>query len=189
MSHRVLVSVGAVAVLVALVSSGAAPAAAQTAVPRTAWGQPDLQGIWDFRTITPLERPEELADREFLTGEEAASREQDVVDRNVRLWNRPAERAPVGGNVDRRPDGTPGFYNNFWLDQGTTVVGTRRTSLIVDPPDGRIPFTPEGENEGTASRARLRRSGGPEFVGAMYHARATQALGSVQQQLSGFPDR
>ena len=62
MNHRVLVSVSAVAVLVALVSSGAAPAAAQTTVPRTAWGQPDLQGIWDFRTITPLQRPEELGE-------------------------------------------------------------------------------------------------------------------------------
>ena len=75
MSHRVLVFVSAVAVLVALVSLGVALAAAQTTVPRTAWGQPDLQGIWDFRTITPLERPEDLADREFLTEEEAANLE------------------------------------------------------------------------------------------------------------------
>ena len=139
MSHRVLVFVSAVAVLVALVSSGAAPAAAQTTVPRTAWGQPDLQGIWDFRTITPLERPEDLAEQEFLTEEEAANLEQEVVDRNARLLTRPAERATAGGNVDERPDGTPGFYNNFWLDRGTAAIGTRRTSLIVDPSDGRLP--------------------------------------------------
>ena len=137
MNHRVLMSVTAAAVQVALVSSGTAPTAAQTTVPRTAWGQPDLQGIWDFRTITLLERPEDLAEQEFLTVEEAATLEQEAVDRNTRLWNLPAQRAPAGGNVDRRPDGAPGFYNNFWLDQGTNTVGTRRTSLIVDPPSGR----------------------------------------------------
>ena len=53
--------------------------------------------------------------------------------------NRPAERAPAGGSVDRRADGTPGFYNNLWLDSGTSTVGTRRTSLIIDPPNGRLP--------------------------------------------------
>ena len=157
MSHRVLVFVSAVAVLVALVSWGAAPAAAQTAVPRTAWGQPDLQGIWDFRTITPLERPEELAEQEFLTEEEATNLEQEVVDQNARLLTRPAERTTAGGNVDRRSDGTPGFYNNFWLDRGTTTVSTGRTSLIVDPPNGRLPaLTASGQQRADARRAYLR---------------------------------
>ena len=111
-------------------------AAAQTAAPlRTAWGAPDLGGVWDFRSITPLERPEELTDREFLTEEEAAQLEQDTLDRNARLLTRPAERTTVADQVDRREDGTPGFYNNFWLDRGTTTVETRRTSLIVDPPE------------------------------------------------------
>ena len=139
MSHRVLVSVSAVAVLVALVSSRTAPAAAQTTVPRTAWGHPDLQGTWDFRTITPLERPEDLAEQEFLTEEEAANLEQEAVDRNVSLLNRPARRTEVTDSVDRGADGAPGFYNNFWLDTGTHTIGTRRTSLIIDPPNGRLP--------------------------------------------------
>ena len=139
MSHRVLVSVSAGAVLVALVSMRAAPSAAQTTAAKTAWGEPDLQGVWDFRTLTPLQRPEELGDKEFLTEEEAATLEQEEVAQNIRLLNRPAERTTAGGSVDRRADGTPGFYNNFWLDRGTTVVGTRRTSLIVDPPNGRLP--------------------------------------------------
>ena len=153
MSHRLLVYVSAVAVLVALVSSGTAPVGAQTPVLRTAWGQPDLQGIWDFRTITPLQRPEDLAEREFLTAEEAASLEQEAVDRNIRLLNRPARRTAAGGNVDRRADGTPGFYNNFWLDRGTSTVGTRRTSLIVDPPNGRMPaLTVDGQRRATARR-------------------------------------
>ena len=75
MSHRM----NAVAVVVAVVLLGAVPAGAQTDAPRTAWGQPDLQGVWDFRSITPMERPEELADQEFLTEEEAADLEQGAV--------------------------------------------------------------------------------------------------------------
>ena len=117
----------------------APPALAQSDAPRTPWGDPDLQGMWDHRTITPLERPEELGDREFLTEEEAASQEQAVIDRNNYLLNRPPETASAGGSVDQRADGTPGFYNNFWLDTGTRTVGTRRTSLVIDPPDGRLP--------------------------------------------------
>ncbi len=107
--------------------------------PRTLWGHPDLQGLWDFRTITPLERPEALGDRAFLTAEEAATLERDVVDRNLLLLNRPPARTSTGGNVDRRGDGTPGFYNNFWLDTGTRTVDTGRTSLITDPSNGRLP--------------------------------------------------
>jgi hypothetical protein len=140
MSHKSLASVCAAAVFVALGLGAAAPAVAQTSkVPRTAWGRPDLSGVWDFRTITPLERPANLADKEFLTEEEAARAEQEIVDRNRRLDDRPAERTTAGGNVDRRADGSPGFYNNFWLDGGTKPVDTRRTSLIIDPPDGRVP--------------------------------------------------
>ena len=109
-------------------------------VPQTPWGAPDLQGNWDFRTITPLQRPEDLGDQAFLTEEEAAQREQGAVDRAVRLWNRDSQRTEAGGNV--------GGYNNFWMDQGTNVIGTRRTSLIVDPPNGRLPEATE------AGRAR-----------------------------------
>ncbi len=123
MCYRAVATVGTVAVLVTLVSLGAAPAAAQTAAVRTAWGQPDLRGIWDLRTITPLERSDELGDQAFLTEEEAANLEQEVVDRNFRLLNRPAERTVVQDQVDRREDGTPGFYNNFWLDRGTRARG------------------------------------------------------------------
>ena len=157
MSHRVLVFVSAMAVLVALVSFGAAPAVAQSAAVRTAWDEPDLRGIWDFRTITPLERPDDLADQAFLTEEEAANLEQEVVDRNVRLSERAAERTTAADQVDRREDGTPGFYNNFWLDQGTRAVGTRRTSLIIDPPNGQIPaLTPSGQQRADASQAHGR---------------------------------
>ncbi len=149
MSHRGIASRSAVAVVVAVVSVGAVPAVAQTDAPRTAWGQPDLQGVWDFRSITPMQRPEDLADKEFLTAEEAAQLEQEAVDRDIRLWNRGARRTEAGENV--------GGYNNFWLDRGLKTVGTRRTSLIVDPPNGRMPsLTPAGERR-AAQRREYRR--------------------------------
>ena len=150
MSHRCLAAVFTVIVGVALAPVfAAAQSANTTAPPQTAWGQPDLQGIWDFRTITPLQRPEDLADQEFLTAEEAANLEQEAADRDARLWEQGARRAEAGGNV--------GAYNNFWMDRGLKAVGTRRTSLIVDPPDGRIPpLTPEGQRRADARREYLR---------------------------------
>ena len=155
MPHRVLVSVSAAAVAVA-VGLSSAPVAAQDA-PRTAWGAPDLQGVWDFRTITPLERPEALGDQAFLTEEEAANLEQEVVDRNNELAARSARRTSVTQSVDRGEEGAPGFYNNFWLDRGTSTVGTRRTSLIVDPPNGRLPeMSPAGRERTEARREYLR---------------------------------
>ena len=155
MRIRLIPSLGAAAVAVVVVSLLAAPAAAQSSA-RTAWGDPDIQGPWDFRTITPLERPEELADQEFLSEEEAARREQEVVNRNEELLNRAARRTTATESVDRGEEGAPGFYNNFWLDQGTTTVATRRTSLIVDPPNGRLPeMTAEGAERTAARRAYL----------------------------------
>ena len=137
--------------------SPAVRSAAQGAVPGTPWGHPDLQGIWDFRTITPLERPAEVADREFLTAAEAAGIEQDVVERDARLLNRAPQRTTAGGNVDRRADGSPGFYNNFWLDTGTSTIGTRRTSLIIDPPNGRLPDLTASARERAAARRAYER--------------------------------
>ena len=131
--------------------------------PRTAWGQPDLQGVWDFRTITPMERPTGRADQTFLTDEEAANLGQEAVDRDVTLANRPAQRTKVDptGNVDRGADGAPGSYNQFWFDRGTSVITTQRTSLVVDPPDGRIPpLTPSAERH-RAALAEAREGTGP----------------------------
>lgn len=113
--------------------------------PQTAWGAPDLQGVWDFRTITPLQRPEALGDKAFLTAEEAANQEQEVVERNEELLRAPAQRTEAGGNL--------GAYNNFWMDRGTKTVGNRRTSLIIDPANGRIPPVTD------AGRARSTRVG------------------------------
>ena len=143
-------------VLIAAALAAPSPAGAQTDL-RTGWGDPDLQGVWDFRTITPLQRPQELGEKAFLTAEEAARAEQEVIDRNQELLERPAERTEAADQVDRRADGSPGFYNNFWLDQGTRTIDTRRTSLVIDPPNGRLPeMSPEGRERTAARREYLR---------------------------------
>ncbi len=108
--------------------------------PRTSWGDPDLQGVWSNETITPFERPADQADREFLTEDEVAAAEGRTAARleRDRLAGPPkTEPPPVGGNV--------GAYNLVWMDSGTKVVGTRRTSLVVEPPNGRVPLRPETE--------------------------------------------
>ncbi len=111
---------------------------------RTPWGHPDLQGVWDFRTITPLERPAELAGKAVLTEEEAAAYQT--------LENRRQNRDlvdPEKGGALYPPESQGGVvpYNEFWYDRGTTLVEGRRTSLIVDPPDGRLPARRAGALE------------------------------------------
>lgn len=98
--------------------------------PRTPWGTPDLQGQWTGSTITPLERPARFKDKAVLSVEEARALELEARKR--------AEEEP---QVDA---GDPGTYNQVWFDPAAAVVSDRRTSLIVDPPDGRLPLTPEG---------------------------------------------
>jgi hypothetical protein len=108
--------------------------------PRTPWGHPDLQGIWDYRTITPLERPSALSGKSVLTDDEAAIFERDENRRQNRDLIDPAK-----GGLNYPPGGVIP-YNEFWYDRGNSVVGSKRTSLIVDPPDGRLPrLTPEGQ--------------------------------------------
>ena len=99
--------------------------------PRTPDGQPDLQGIWTNATITPFERPAALRDKTFLTDAEAGEFERQAATRRV-------EDGPP-------PRGDVGSYNQFWFDSGDRVVSTRRTSLVIEPPDGRVPIRPEAE--------------------------------------------
>lgn len=109
-------------------------------LPRTTDGQPDLQGVWDYRTLTPLERPKGFGNKAFFTAEEAAQYEKQENQRQNRDLIDPETgglQYPAGGVIP---------YNEFWYDRGNKVAGTRRTSLIIDPPDGRLPpWTPEGQ--------------------------------------------
>ena len=123
-----------------LASTMAATVVAQEYEPsRAGDGKPDLQGVWDFRTLTPLERPESRGDQAVLTPEEVAEFDAQSVERE-RAAYAPSEvrdePLPVGGNV--------GAYNSYWVDQGASVVDGARTSLIVDPPDGRLPALAPG---------------------------------------------
>ena len=117
--------------------------------PKTPWGEPDLQGIWGGRhqTVTPLERPQEYAGREFLTEEEIATRQKDENEMQAKkdaLVQR-GEGPDLGlrGRTSGKNDSIQNFeYNTFWVDTGTPAKVFRRTSLIVGP-EGRIPYKPE----------------------------------------------
>jgi hypothetical protein len=107
---------------------------------RTPWGDPDLQGIWNYGTMTPLERSREYADKATLSEEEAAAYERQTLARQATT------------NNTAGPD---------WWDPGTRRLINRRTSLIVDPPNGRIPpMTPDAQAR-AAARAQARRDRGP----------------------------
>jgi len=132
--------------------------------PRAADGHADLQGIWNYSTITPLERPNELAGKEFLSEGEAAAiakREADFRSRSNPADLDEARRNPGFGADLEAP---LAYEFRIWWDRGT-VVKTRRTSLVIDPPNGRIPpLTSEGQKRQTAERERrrLHPSDGPE---------------------------
>ena len=119
---------------------------------RTPDGHPDLQGVWDYRTMTPLERPTSLADKAFFTAEEAATYERESVAR------RDKDRRTEDG-LSAQAD-VAAAYNEFWWDYGKKLSDLR-TSLIVDPPDGRIPAQTEEAVAATAARREARRGRGP----------------------------
>lgn len=131
-----------VAIVAMTVAIGAVAVGAQTPrptgrspawkAPRTAEGHPDLQGTWVNATLTPLERPLSMGDRRVLTEAEARALEARAAQ----------QRATADTN---RAAGDVGSYNQAWFDSGSTVLPTRQTSLVVDPPDGRVPVRPEAE--------------------------------------------
>ena len=104
---------------------------AKWTVARTPDGQPDLQGTWTNATITPLERPRAFGDKAFLTEAEAAAFEKRIAEQR--------------SATDKFGPLASGSYNRFWYDDGTTVLSTRQTSLVVDPPDGQVPVRPSAE--------------------------------------------
>ena len=140
-----MLSVGA---LWALGVTGLAAQEPAADAPRTSWGAPDLQGVWDFRSLTPMQRPEELAETETFTDEQAAAFAVDEIGRRSRD-SETSERAARARTGDIIP------YNDFWFDEGTSVT-TDRTSLVVDPPNGRIPPRTAAAEAAAAELARVR---------------------------------
>src|SRR6266403_1995245 len=132
MRLRFLISLGLLAVVTAVVSlltvsvagQGPGPAAKTWTPPRTPWGDPDLQGIYNNATSTPLQRPSKFGEKDVLSDEEADALQEQLTES--------IDAAP-------RPDYPTGNYNDFWFDPRRREVRDKRTSLIVDPPDGRIP--------------------------------------------------
>jgi len=148
-NRTAVVCLAGVAVLSTVIVSGQAPG--RTSVPRTPDGKPDLQGIWDFRTVTPMERPAEFANDPVPTEKEAADYEKRITEQRNADSNRDESKKTSRGQVNGTEitADVALAYNDFWWDRGTKVIGSRRTSLVIDPPDGKIPaMTP-------AARARV----------------------------------
>jgi hypothetical protein len=147
------------AATLSLAGAVSAPLVAQTySVPRTPWGDPDLQGSYSNRTITPFERPAAVGMREFFSKEEVAALEK---------------QAQQSGGDEGRSKGTVAdvarAYNDFWWDRGTKVTSLR-TSLVVDPPDGRVPALTD-----EARRRELDEPNRPSFRGTGATGRGTDS--------------
>ncbi len=137
-----------------------APVLAQSDEPtmpmRRPHGDPDISGIFTFRTLTPLQRPRQFADQETLDPETAAAFEASERTRQNRDLFDPVQGAPNAGYAPRAQGGVLS-YNEFWYERGVDLTDDKRTSLIIDPPDGRFPpRTPEAI-EAARERSAYRR--------------------------------
>ncbi|MDX1382925.1 MAG: hypothetical protein R3190_04725 [Thermoanaerobaculia bacterium] len=151
--------------------AGAARLAAEP--PRTEWGDPDLRGVWDYRTLTPLERPYDLAGKEVLSAEEAAALREQTLER-LDFDNREG-----GARID-----VERAYNDFWWDWGDELTADRRTSLIVDPPDGRVPPMTEAAKKAMAAQRDRRPVRAMVVIGSK--AWGPEDLGLSERCLLGF---
>ena len=131
-------------VVVAFIALATVTVTAQSkkAIPRTPDGRPDLQGTWDFAQLTPLERPSEFANKDSVTEEEA----EEFAQRRIETSNKDRRDGGAAADVERA-------YNDFWWDFGTRIA--KQPSLVVDPPDGRIPPLTTEARERNANRRPL----------------------------------
>jgi hypothetical protein len=131
-------------VVVAFIALATVTVTAQSkkAIPRTPDGRPDLQGTWDFAQLTPLERPSEFANKDSVTEEEA----EEFAQRRIETSNKDRRDGGAAADVERA-------YNDFWWDFGTRIA--KQPSLVVDPPDGRIPPLTAEARERNANRRPL----------------------------------
>ena len=148
---------------------------------RTSWGAPKIEGLWDFRTLTPFERPAELADKAVLTVEEAEVFRQQAI-QALDVDNRTGDASI--GDVE-------GAYNTFWWDWGTEYNDDLRTSLVVDPPNGRLPeITPEAlaqkERQNRLRIAPVRDLLSYSANPAEFRPPGPEALGLSERCLVGF---
>ena len=148
--HRIPRLIAALGFAVAVASPSPSAQTKGGKLPRTPDGHPDLQGIWDFRSATPLERPARFAGREFMTPDEVVEYERLALERED---GRPPD--------DARSPQDQSVHPVWWLDYGKKVVKTARTSLIVDPPDGKIPAMTAAGQERVAARRAAARAHGP----------------------------
>jgi hypothetical protein len=157
MQSRSIVLIGAIAIAgaIAMPACYGSPStnAPSPTTARTAWGDPDLQGVWRYEAAIPLERPAQLAGRATLTAEEVAARERVEKEQAAKrleglegaaVGRRSVAESPIRGNE----------YNSFWQDHGRPRLVSDRTSLVVDPPDGQLPFTPDAKKAEARSSAR-----------------------------------
>jgi len=171
MRSRVPVMLGVLSIALTMLVSAAVAQPGGADLPRTPAGRPDLSGTYDIATLTPLQRPAEFGDKLVLTEEEAAAIEageeaalasifdyDPAVNLEVSDPNRGAP--PVGGDGSSGPAGNVGGYNTFYFDRGSAgfqVEGRWRTSIIIDPPNGRQPpLTPEAQAERASLAAFFR---------------------------------
>jgi hypothetical protein len=156
MWQRSLGSVGLITAL-ALAGSGDGPVLAQTrsasnpSIPRTPDGKPDLQGAWSFANITPFERPAALGEKTTLSDEEVAQIEEQAAASSKQDEKRQRGTAADVGRA----------YNDFWYDRGTRAASTRQSSIVVDPPNGRVPALTADAQQRASTRAAARKQRGP----------------------------